>query len=86
MGYVQNRDYEGALNLYGKMQLGGVIPNDLTMASVLKACSNLAALDQGKQMHAGIIKYNFSLEIPIGSALSAMYAKCGSLDDGYRIF
>ncbi|KAG4970702.1 hypothetical protein JHK82_036396 [Glycine max] len=85
-GYVQNGDYEGALNLYGKMQLGGVIPNDLTMASVLKACSNLAALDQGKQMHAGIIKYNFSLEIPIGSALSAMYAKCGSLDDGYRIF
>lgn len=85
-GYVQNGDYEGALNLYGKMQLGGVIPNDLTMASVLKACSSLAASDQGKQMHARIIKSNFSLEIPIGSALSAMYAKCGSLDDGYRIF
>ncbi|TKY54717.1 Pentatricopeptide repeat-containing protein [Spatholobus suberectus] len=85
-GYVQNGDYEGALNLYGKMQMGGVIPNDLTMASVLKACSSLAALDQGKQMHAGIIKHGFSLEVPIGSALSAMYAKCGSLDDGYCIF
>nr|KYP40545.1 Pentatricopeptide repeat-containing protein At2g33680 family [Cajanus cajan] len=76
----------GALNLYGKMQMGGVIPNDLTMASVLKACSSLAALDQGKQMHGRIIKYGFSLEVPVGSALSAMYAKCGSLDDGYRIF
>nr|KYP71546.1 Pentatricopeptide repeat-containing protein At2g33680 family [Cajanus cajan] len=85
-GYVQNGDYEGALNLYGKMQMGGVIPNDLTMASVLKACSSLAALDQGKQMHGRIIKYGFSLEVPVGSALSAMYAKCGSLDDGYRIF
>ncbi|KAL2345064.1 hypothetical protein Fmac_006349 [Flemingia macrophylla] len=85
-GYVQNGDYEGALNLYGKMQIRGVIPNDLTMASVLKACSSLAALDQGKQMHGRIIKYGFSLEVPIGSALSAMYAKCGSLDDGYCIF
>ncbi|XP_027332205.1 pentatricopeptide repeat-containing protein At2g33680 [Abrus precatorius] len=85
-GYVQNGDYEGALNLYGKMQMEGVIPNDLTMASVLKACSTLAAIDQGKQMHALIIKYGFNLEVPIGSALSAMYAKCGSLDDGYHIF
>ncbi|XP_004515015.1 pentatricopeptide repeat-containing protein At2g33680 [Cicer arietinum] len=85
-GYVQNGDYEGALNLYGKMQMERVIPNELTMASVLRACSSLAALDQGKQMHALIIKYGFKLEVPIGSALSAMYAKCGSLDDGCLIF
>ncbi|KAL5066228.1 hypothetical protein RYX36_027965 [Vicia faba] len=85
-GYVQNGDYEGGLNLYGKMQMERVIPNELTMASVLRACSSLAALDQGKQMHARIIKYGFTLEVPIGSALSAMYSKCGSLDDGYLIF
>lgn len=85
-GYVQNGDFEGALNLYCRMQMEGVIPNELTMGSVLKACSSLAALDQGKQMHARIIKYGFNLEVPIGSALSAMYAKCGSLDDGYLIF
>lgn len=85
-GYVQNGDFEGALNLYCRMQMDGFIPNELTMGSVLKACSTLAALDQGKQMHARIIKYGFNLEVPIGSALSAMYAKCGSLDDGYLIF
>ena len=85
-GYAQNGDFEGALNLYCKMQMDGIVPNELTMASVLKSCSSLAALDQGKQMHARIIKYGFNLEVPIGSALSAMYAKCGSLGDGYRIF
>ncbi|KAL1332795.1 hypothetical protein HN51_061572 [Arachis hypogaea] len=85
-GYAQNGDFEGALNLYCNMQMDGVDPNELTMVSVLKSCSSLAALDQGKQMHARIIKYGFKLEVPIGSALSAMYAKCGSLDDGYRIF
>ncbi|XP_028754037.1 pentatricopeptide repeat-containing protein At2g33680-like [Neltuma alba] len=85
-GYAQNGDSEGALNLYGKMQMEGIIPNELTMASVLKACSSLAALDQGMQIHGRIVKYGFSLEIPIGSALSAMYAKCGSMDEGYRVF
>lgn len=85
-GYAQNGDSEGALNLYCKMQMEGIIPNALTMASVLKACSNLAALDQGMQIHGRIVKYGFNLEIPIGSALSAMYAKCGSMDEGYRVF
>lgn len=85
-GYAQNGDSEGALNLYCRMQMEGIIPNELTMASVLRACSSLAALDQGMQIHGRIIKYGFSLEVPIGSALSAMYAKCGSLDDGYLVF
>ncbi|XP_058200753.1 pentatricopeptide repeat-containing protein At2g33680 [Rhododendron vialii] len=85
-GYVQNGENEDALVLYGKMQIGGIFPNELTMASVLKACSSLAALEQGKQIHARVVKYGFSLEIPIGSALSSMYAKCGSLNDGNLVF
>ncbi|KAE8057326.1 hypothetical protein FH972_014027 [Carpinus fangiana] len=85
-GYVQNGENEGALNLYCRMQMEGIMPNELTMASVLKACSSLAALEQGKQIHADIIKHGFSLEVPIGSALSTMYAKCGSLEDGGFVF
>ncbi|XAR48800.1 hypothetical protein NMG60_11031747 [Bertholletia excelsa] len=85
-GYVQNGDSEEALSLYCRMQKEGILPNELTMASVLKACSCLVVLDQGKQIHACIMKYGFSLAVPIGSALSSMYAKCGSLKDGNLIF
>lgn len=85
-GYVQNGENEEALSLYCKMQTEGIMPNELTMASVLKACSCLAALEQGKQIHARSIKFGFSLEVPIGSALSTMYAKCGSLEDGNLVF
>lgn len=85
-GYVMNGENEEALSLYCRMQMKGIVPNELTMASVLKACANLAALEQGKQIHARAIKYGFSLEIPIGSALSTMYAKCGSLEDGDLVF
>ncbi|KAH6761052.1 Tetratricopeptide repeat superfamily protein [Perilla frutescens var. frutescens] len=85
-GYVQNGDSESAFGLYCRMQVEGIAPNELTMASVLKACSSLSALEQGKQIHAHVVKNGFTLEVPIGSALSTMYAKCGSLDDGHAIF
>ena len=85
-GYVSNGENEAALSLYCRMQMEGIMPNELTMASVLKACSSLAALEQGKQIHGRTIKYGFGLEIPIGSALSTMYAKCGSLEDGNKVF
>lgn len=85
-GYVQNGENEEALSTYAKMQAQGIFPNELTMASVLKACSNLAALDQGKQVHTRTVKYGISLELSIGSALSSMYSKCGSLEDGNLVF
>ncbi|XP_048320484.2 pentatricopeptide repeat-containing protein At2g33680 [Ziziphus jujuba] len=85
-GYVQNGENEEALSLYCRMQGEGIMPNELTMASILKACSSLAALEQGKQIHACSIKCGFGLEVPVGSALSNMYAKCGSLEDGNLVF
>lgn len=85
-GCAQNGEYEEALSLYSRMKLKGILPNELTIASLLKACSALASLELGKQIHARAFKHGFSREIPIGSALSTMYAKCGSLDDGHLVF
>ncbi|XP_038721252.1 pentatricopeptide repeat-containing protein At2g33680-like [Tripterygium wilfordii] len=85
-GYVQNGENEEALSMYCRMQMDGILPNEITMASILKACASLAALEQGKQIHARTLKYGFSLEVPIGSALSTMYAKCGNLEDGNLVF
>ncbi|XP_073314027.1 pentatricopeptide repeat-containing protein At2g33680 [Primulina huaijiensis] len=85
-GFVQNGDNESAISLYCRMQMEGVASNELTLASVLKACSGLSALEQGKQLHAHVVKNGFSLEVPIGSALSTMYAKCGNLVDVNAIF
>ncbi|CAA7019087.1 unnamed protein product [Microthlaspi erraticum] len=85
-GYVQNSDNEEALILYRRMKAEGIIPNEPTMASILKACSSLATLELGKQVHGHTVKHGFSLEVPIGSALSTMYSKCGSLEDGSLVF
>ncbi|KAH9621119.1 hypothetical protein KSS87_008384 [Heliosperma pusillum] len=85
-GYIQNGDNEEALNLYAKMEEEGIPPNDLTLASVLKGCSSLAALEQGKQIHAHAIKYGLVKEVTVGSSLTSMYAKCGCIDEGRMVF
>ncbi|XP_074291213.1 pentatricopeptide repeat-containing protein At2g33680 [Silene latifolia] len=85
-GYIQNGDNEEALSLYARMEEAGISPNDLTLASVLKGCSSLAALEQGKQIHAHAIKYGLTKEVTVGSSLTSMYAKCGCIDEGRMVF
>ncbi|CAN6243661.1 unnamed protein product [Urochloa humidicola] len=85
-GHVQNGEFEEALVLYARMDKEGIMPSNLTIPSVLRACACLAALEPGKQLHAQIIKCGFSLNGSVGSALSTMYSKCGKLEDGMAVF
>eukprot|EP01018_Ginkgo_biloba_P008721 Gb_40380 [translate_table: standard] len=85
-GYAQNGYVEEALKLFQQMQLTGVKPDSATFANVLLACSDLAALQEGKQVHEVIIRSGFQCHIFVSSALVGMYAKCGSIDDAYKVF
>ncbi|GJZ13626.1 pentatricopeptide repeat-containing protein [Tanacetum coccineum] len=82
--YVQNGENENAVDLFCRMQTEGILPNELAMVGVLKACSSLAALDQGKHVHATTFKHGFRLEVPIGSALSTIHM--GMVKEGWDYF
>ncbi|KAG6532687.1 pentatricopeptide repeat-containing protein At2g33680-like [Zingiber officinale] len=85
-GYVQNGEHEEALALYGTMRRENILPTNLTLTTALRACASLAAVEQGKQIHACSVKFGFGLGIPIGSSLSTMYAKCGDLSNCSLVF
>jgi len=86
VGFGQCGQEAEALHLFGKMQQVSVKPNEFTFATVLSACGNLAALEQGKQLHTHIIRNGLVSFLSAGNALTAMYAKCGSIDDAYQVF
>lgn len=75
-----------ALQLFQKMQHMGLEPNGVTYICVLKACSIIAAFQQGKQIHSQIIECGFESQLFIGSTLIDMFVKCGSLEDAQRVF
>ncbi|XP_058096714.1 pentatricopeptide repeat-containing protein At1g62260, mitochondrial [Magnolia sinica] len=84
-GYEQNGDYEGAMGLFFQMQSDGGKPDKHTLSSVLSACSGLAALHLGMQIHQRISKTVIP-DIPINNSLITMYSRCGNITDAKAIF
>ncbi|XP_057869583.2 pentatricopeptide repeat-containing protein At3g24000, mitochondrial isoform X2 [Cryptomeria japonica] len=85
-GYSQNGYGEETLKLYCQMRHFGIRRDNFSLSSVLRACGILAALEQGKQIHAQIAQTGFEIEGFVGSAIVYMYAKCGIIEDAHKIF
>eukprot|EP01018_Ginkgo_biloba_P023541 Gb_13654 [translate_table: standard] len=85
-GCTQNGFVHETLKLFQHMQLAGVKPNSVTMASILPACAILAALQCGKEIHGYIIRNGFVSNIIVGNTLIDMYAECGSIEYACRVF
>eukprot|EP01018_Ginkgo_biloba_P012288 Gb_00683 [translate_table: standard] len=85
-GYAQNEHGEDALKLFCDMQWAGMMPNQVTFTSVLRACASLTVLEQGKQVFVQIIKTVLGIDVYVGSALVDMYAKCGCIEEAREVF
>ncbi|XP_078163296.1 putative pentatricopeptide repeat-containing protein At2g01510 isoform X1 [Carex rostrata] len=85
-GCVQNGLYEEALKLFSEMRKTGLDPDPATFCSVLKACSGLALISLGEQLHSCILRSGYLTSVFAGSALVDAYAKCGLLEDAKKVF
>lgn len=85
-GYVQNDQPEEAFKLYMNMHRLAVERNRSTFSTLFRACSGMGALQQGKSLHAHVIKTPFESNVYVGTSLVDMYAKCGSLTDAQASF
>lgn len=75
-----------AMVLFEQMKELGVRPNLAAIVSMLSACSQLGALEQGRQVHAYIERNKIKMDSIIGAALIDMYAKCGCIDKAFEVF
>ncbi|XP_042496377.1 pentatricopeptide repeat-containing protein At2g13600-like [Macadamia integrifolia] len=84
-GYVQNEHCHEVLEVFNQMLLSGETPNESTFSSVLRACSSLACLEKGKNLHGKIIKLGIQYELFVGTALTDMYAKSGDIESSKQV-
>lgn len=77
-----------ALELFREMMRESVdvLPNSVTMVSVIQACAALTALEQGKLIHGYILRKGLDSILPVMNALVTMYARCGDLRLGENVF
>eukprot|EP01018_Ginkgo_biloba_P010467 Gb_28795 [translate_table: standard] len=86
-GYTQCGQCEEALMLFHQLRQTGIMVDDFIFASVVRACAGLGNLEEGKRVHARIVKSGFDrFCVVLGSALVDMYAKCGSIEDARQVF
>ncbi|KAK9290892.1 hypothetical protein L1049_009071 [Liquidambar formosana] len=86
LGLAQQGEFKEALDVFRKMQSIGVKPDDVTLVGVLNSCANQGVLELGKWVHAYIDRNRIRADGYIGNALVDMYAKCGSIDQAFRVF
>lgn len=85
-GCVENGDEDRALLVYHQMRESGIEPDEYTFATLIKASSCLTALEQGRQIHAEVIKSFCASDPFVWTSLIDMYAKCGNIEDSYNLF
>ncbi|KAJ7966166.1 Pentatricopeptide repeat-containing protein [Quillaja saponaria] len=75
-----------AVGLFREMLVVGVRPDEITMVSVLSACTDLGALELGKWMESYIQRESMQKSIELCNALIDMFAKCGDVDKALSLF
>lgn len=85
-GYVKHQQPIEAFKLFQRMHIHNVMPNEFTVVSLIKACTDMESLNLGRWIHDFALKNGFELGTFIGTALIDMYSKCGSLEDAIKVF
>lgn len=85
-GCANRGDVNKAISFFTQLRGKGLLPNDVTVISLLSACSSPSAVHQGRQVHSYIIKMGFGFYIPVSNTLLTMYAKCSVLCDAFKVF
>lgn len=85
-GYISAGCYFEALGIFSEMKEAGINPDAVTFTSILTACSQLTALEQGKDVHKSVTACKFECNEIVMAAILDMYAKCGAVNEALRVF
>ncbi|KAH7673834.1 TPR-like protein [Dioscorea alata] len=87
-GFALNGRPNEALTLFREMMFEDecVEPDGFTMVSLLTACAELGALALGRRVHVFLFKKGLDFNAHVENSLIDLYAKCGRIDDAYKVF
>ncbi|KAJ0966367.1 hypothetical protein J5N97_027505 [Dioscorea zingiberensis] len=85
-GCISVKNYRHALEIFKQMLQCKMEPTELTVVSILGACSEAGELGIGSDIHDYLKYKEFRIEGFVGNALMDMYAKCGNLRMARRVF
>jgi len=85
-GYVEKGQVKQAMKLYDEMEKSGLRLDDGFFVSILAACAKSGMLGLGKKIHDSLLRSRFRCSTKVLNSFIDMYAKCGCVDDAFRVF
>lgn len=85
-GYMQSGQIEQAISLFRNMLEENLIPNSVTLSTILPACNLVGGIQAGRQIHGFAMRHYLDRNVFVGTALVDMYSKCGGITFAERVF
>ncbi|KAA8528166.1 hypothetical protein F0562_035583 [Nyssa sinensis] len=85
-GYLQCQLTRNCIFLYSQMLRGSVTPNKFTFPPVIRACCVESAIEEGKQVHAHVLKFGYGSDGFSQNNLIHMYVNFHSLEEARKVF
>ncbi|KAL5780789.1 hypothetical protein ACOSQ2_011526 [Xanthoceras sorbifolium] len=86
-GFSRRGQVNKCLNAFSRMRFEmGMQPNEVTIISIISACTDTRALDGGRYIHGIVLKLGMLCEVKVANALINLYGKCGCLGSACRLF
>ncbi|KAH7439393.1 hypothetical protein KP509_04G059000 [Ceratopteris richardii] len=86
IGYAQHGEGQCSMELLERMHLENVDIDRIAFVSIIKACSSVGGLKQGRLLNKKMLEKGLFPDNLLGNALVDMYSRCGDLDDASCIF
>lgn len=77
--------YREALHFFDEMMVDGVKPDEITMVTLVSACTKLRDLEMGKKFHVYIEDNNLRSNGSLLNCLADMYVKCGKMEEAHKL-
>ncbi|CAM0957858.1 unnamed protein product [Alopecurus aequalis] len=85
VGLAHNEEEEESICMLKQMNLDGITPDEVSLATVINTCSNIRATETGKQIHCLAVKYNICSNHAVNSSLIDLYSKYGDIDSARKV-
>ncbi|KAG4402909.1 hypothetical protein GLYMA_02G309700v4 [Glycine max] len=85
-GYTQNGLSDKAILILREALVHKVMPNAVTLASILPACSSMGSTTFARQLHAFAIRHFLDENVFVGTALVDTYSKSGAISYAENVF
>uniref|UniRef100_A0A803MB85 Pentatricopeptide repeat-containing protein n=1 Tax=Chenopodium quinoa TaxID=63459 RepID=A0A803MB85_CHEQI len=85
-GYVANGFAKEAIDMFFEMERENVKPDCNVVVAVVHACTTLGAMNLGERAINSLKWEEVVANLPLGTAVIDMYAKCGNSNSAWKVF